>query len=192
MPSTNNPPVEQVAALAAKHLATLEQHKDFDRLRHATTMYVDCWATYTGYPVIRKWDLDADKDNLFKEAMRVLALKAAVWDLTGGDEDAAELLVSLPVDEMVHAVLAQTNLMFQMVGDTGVRFVHMTDTEEFGWEPGDYTAQCYVAAWGEEPPNRYWIGAEETRRRLGMLEVRHEMAGIQRNGRRHEFDFAVA
>jgi hypothetical protein len=80
----------------------------------------------------------------------VLCLKTAVYELTGGDEHAAELIVAAPVDEMVHAVLAQHTLCVRMTTRLGIRFVHMTDRERFGYRKGEYTYRAYVAAgWGE-------------------------------------------
>jgi hypothetical protein len=67
----------------------------------------------------------------------VLALKAAVFELTEGDEAAAELLVSAPVDEMVHAVLAQFTVMSGMQDDLKLTFPHATELERF-----DYTRSC--------------------------------------------------
>ncbi|MGH3936546.1 MAG: hypothetical protein ACRDS1_16470 [Pseudonocardiaceae bacterium] len=49
--------------------------------------------------MIRPHDLpacrrDTDAEPLFHDALKVLCLKAAMYELTGGDEQAAELLVS--------------------------------------------------------------------------------------------------
>ena len=62
--------------------------------------------------------LASDAGPLLIEALRVLALKAAVFELTDGDEQAAELLVPGPVDEMVHAVLAQFTVMTRIQTDS--------------------------------------------------------------------------
>jgi hypothetical protein len=119
----------------------------------------------------------------------VLTLKSAVFELTGGHEEAAELVVSAPVDEMVHAVLAQYTLCQIMTQRLGIRFVHMTDRERFGWHRGDYTHQCYTAAgWGEPDP-RYWIDATETYRRLKILNRRYVSVGIHNAGRKHDITF---
>jgi hypothetical protein len=85
----------------------------------SVTRYADCWATFTGYPIIARFDLEADAPSPFAEAMRVLCLKSAVFELSDGDEDAAELVVSAPVDEMVHAVLAQYTLCQTMTARLG-------------------------------------------------------------------------
>jgi hypothetical protein len=178
-----------VGTRAAEILALIQASPEFERLGDSAKKYADCWATFTGYPTIARWDLDTDTAPLFDDAMKVLALKSAVFELTDGDEQAAELLVSGPVDEMVHAVLAQYTLCQTMTARIGIRFVHMTDQERFGWNPGDYTDRCYQAAgWGQPNP-RYWIDAAETRRRLGILNDRYATAGIGKDGRYHGFDF---
>ncbi|MER6816432.1 hypothetical protein ABT299_44825 [Spirillospora sp. NPDC000708] len=183
------PEPQAVGDRAAVILATLEADREYDRLASSTQLYADCWATHTGYPLIAHWDLDRDAAPLFTEAIRVLALKAAVYELTSGNETLAELMVSAPVDEMVHAIIAQATLCTRIHERTGVDLVHMTDRERFGWDHGDYTEQCYRAAgWGDLAP-RYWIGRDETRRRLALLEARYSSIGIHNGGRRHAWDF---
>ncbi len=105
MDTTTLPASVEIGRRAAEILAAIEADPGFGRLNDSSKKYVDCWATFTGYPVIARWNLEQDKDNLFREAMRALSLKAAVFEQTGGDEEAAELLLSLPVDEMTHASL---------------------------------------------------------------------------------------
>ncbi|KAB2376978.1 hypothetical protein [Actinomadura montaniterrae] len=183
------PAPREVGDRAAEILATLEADREYERLASSTQLYADCWATFTGYPLVARWDLDRDSAPLFDEAMRVLALKAAVYELTNGNESIAELMVSAPVDEMVHAVIAQATLCTRIHDRTGVDLVHMTDRERFGWDHGDYTEQCYRAAGWGDPPARYWIGKDETRRRLALLEARYSSIGIHKGGRHHGFDF---
>lgn len=175
--------------MAADMLGVVAASEEYERLVESTRMYPDCWATFTGYPIIARWDLAKDAEPLFIEAMRVLCLKAAVYELTGGDEAAAELVVSPPVDEMVHATLAQYTLCVQMTRRLGITLVHMTDRERFGYRSGGYTDQCYLAAGWGEPDRRYWIDADETNRRLAILNARYEGAGIYDAGRRHDLDF---
>ncbi|WP_261574428.1 hypothetical protein [Frankia gtarii] len=61
---------------AAVILDAIEAHPEFDRLRASTLKYPTCWATFTGYPLIAEWDLDADGPHLFVEALRTMAMKA--------------------------------------------------------------------------------------------------------------------
>lgn len=184
------PLAEDVGRRAAQILAGIRKAPEYDRLRKSTALYPDCWATFTGYPIIANWNMEKDAEPLFEEGLRVLALKAAVFELSGGNEQIAELVVSAPVDEMVHAILAQYTLCQNMTAALGIRFVHMTDRERFGWQTGDYTHQCYRAAGWGDPPVRYWIDADETARRLRILNERYASIGIHRSGRQHEIDFA--
>ncbi|MFF0526559.1 hypothetical protein ACFYTC_48405 [Actinomadura nitritigenes] len=189
---TDRPAPSTVGLLAAEMVTTLEADPEFGRLRESTLLYTDCWATYTGLPLVARWDLDQDSAPLFTEALRVLALKAAVYELTDGDEHLAELLVPPPVDEMVHAVIAQATICTRIQQRAKVPLIHSTDRERWGWDHGDYTEQAYRAAGWGTPPARYWIGAAEVTRRLGLLNARYESIGIRRGGRSHELDFGTA
>lgn len=191
MPTTAMPAAEAVGARASRILDLIRGDEEFAALRRSSLRYADCWATYTGYPLVARWDLDTDAPVLFDEGLKVLALKAAVYELTG-DDIAAELLVSLPVDEMVHAIIAQAGLTKRIFDRLGITCVHQTDHEEFGWTWGDYTQRCYEAAGWGTPPDRYWIDAEETQRRRTVLNVRYQTIGIEPDGRRHSIDFADA
>ena len=144
------PSVYATANRGAAILAEIERHPQFERLRKATLMYPDCWATFTGYPIIAEWDLDQDGPRLFLEALRAMSLQAAVYEMTR-DERAAQLDVAAPVDEMIHAVIAQHTLLRQIEDDTSIRFVHMTDRERFAYDLNGYTDAAYRHAWGEPP-----------------------------------------
>lgn len=185
------PEPTDVGRRAAEILDLIERDEAYGRLNSSSKKYVDCWSTFTGYPTVANWSLEDDKGPLFRDAMRALALKAAVFELTGGDEAAAELLLPLPVDEMTHAVLAQHTLVTQLQIRIGVLLPHMTDREEFGYEPGDYTHRCYLAAGWGEPEARYWIGTTEAKRRLKELDGHYQQAGIHGLGRQHDHTFAT-
>lgn len=181
-----------VGPRAAQILEAVRGHWLYERLTGSSMKYSTCWATFTGYPLVSRWDLDRDAGPLLQEALRVLALKAAVYELTRGDEAAAELLVPAPVDEMVHAVLAQFTVMTTLQSELGVRFPHATELERFDYTRGCITDHLYAAAgWGEQPL-RYWLSAEEVERRLAILQSAYEQAGIARAGRRHDIDFDIA
>ncbi|RKN50449.1 hypothetical protein [Micromonospora endolithica] len=183
------PPVAAVGRRAAEILDQIQQHPAHGRLLSSSMKYSSCWATFTGYPAISRWSLERDAGPLLTEALRVLALKAAVFELTGGDEQAAELLVPAPVDEMIHAVLAQFTLMTRLQADLGVVFPHATELEEFTYTRGCATDDYYAAAgWGEQPL-RYWLDSAEVARRLGLLNSHYQAAGLGRDGRSHDFDF---
>ena len=186
------PAPAEVGRRAAQILSSIEATDEFTRLERSSQAYTDCWATFTGFPLIANWNLTTDTPPLFEEALRVLALKTAVYELSAGDEYAAELEISAPVDEMVHAVLAQYTLCQQMTSRLGIQFIHMTDQERFSYQAGRYTDQCYAAAgWGEQN-RRYWIDRDEMGRRLDFLGARYESIGIQAEGRSHRFAFAAS
>ncbi|MFY1587010.1 hypothetical protein ACN267_21180 [Micromonospora sp. WMMD734] len=183
------PEPAEVGRRAAEILDLITRHSSSKRLRSSSMKYSSCWATFTGYPAISRWSLERDAGPLLTEAMRVLALKAAVFELSGGDEEAAELLVPAPVDEMIHAVLAQFTLMSRMQRDLGVTFPHATELEEFTYTRGCLTDAYYAAAgWGPQPL-RYWLDSAEVTRRLNQLNAHYQAAGLGRDGRSHDFDF---
>jgi hypothetical protein len=183
------PAPERVGARATEILDAMREHSAWDRLTSSSMRYSSCWATFTGYPTISRWNLDRDAGPLLVEALRVLALKAAVYELTGGDEEAAELLVPAPVDEMIHAVLAQFTVMTRMQSDLGIVLPHATELEEFTYSRGCVTDDYYAAAgWGDQPV-RYWLDSAEVDRRLAVLERQYGAAGIDRNGRSHDITF---
>ena len=99
MHATSMPAPAEVGRRANQILAGLESDPGYGRFNDSSKKYIDCWATFTGYPTIAHWNLQADKDNLFRQAMRALSLKAAVFKQTNGNEQAAELPLPLPVDE---------------------------------------------------------------------------------------------
>jgi hypothetical protein len=182
---------ETVGRRAADILDAIKAHPLHERLTGSSMRYSTCWATFTGYMTISEWNLDADAGPLLDEALKVLALKAAVFELSGGDEKAAELLVPSPIDEMVHAVLAQFTVMTKLQADLGIQFAHATELEEFTYTRGGITDNYYAAAgWGEQPL-RYWLDSAEVDRRLAILNEQYNRVGIGRGGRSHAIDFDV-
>lgn len=183
------PDAAVVGERAAQIMRAMQAHPGYDRLSSSSLKYSTCWATFTGYPLISQWSLERDAEPLLAEALRVLALKAAVFELTGGDEAAAELLVPAPVDEMVHAVLAQFTVMSGMQRDLEVVFPHATELERFDYTRGCATDEYYLAAgWGEQPL-RYWLDRDEVDRRLAILNAHYLDAGIGPDGRSHAITF---
>jgi hypothetical protein len=180
--------IEQVGGRAAEVLQAMHQHPEWERLTTSSMKYSPCWATYTGMPTVTKFDLDRDGGPLLVEAMRAMALKAAVFDLTG-DEQVAELLLPLPVDDMVHAVLAQHTVVGRIERDLGVTFVHDTALERFDYTRGCVTDDYYAAAgWGEQPL-RYWLDKAEVDRRVAHLNALYGSVGFTPGGRSHTIDF---
>ncbi|MFI5938128.1 hypothetical protein [Actinoplanes sp. NPDC051494] len=181
--------VQQVGDRARQIHEAITNHPQYGRLTTSSMKYSPCWATYTGFPTISKWDLDTDNEPLLHEALRVLAIKAAVFELTGGDEVTAELLVPDPVDEMIHAVLAQFTVMTTLQADLGVQFPHATELEKFTYTLGCPTDQYYAAAGWGVPPQRYWLDSTVVEQRLAVLNQLYESVGIGVDGRSHNIDF---
>jgi hypothetical protein len=181
-----------VGARADEILTAVRRDDDYGRLERAAGLFAGSWVSFTGFPLVAGLDLTADTAPLVAEAIKVLALKAAVFELTDGDEAAAELVVPAPVDEMVHAVLAQHTLVVQLQHRIGVAFVHMSDRKRFWWEPGDYTERCYRAAGWGDPPARYWIAAEAAAERTAHLDNLYRCIGIGGAGRHHTMTYPAA
>ena len=178
-----------VGRRAAEILERMQAHPLWERFTASSMKYSPCWATYTGMPAISKFDLNRDGQPLLVEAMRALALKAAVYDLTDGDEQASELLLPLPVDDMVHAVLAQHTVMSHIERDLHVLFPHDTALEDFAYFGGCDTDLYYSAAgWGEQP-SRYWLDTAEVDQRIAHLNNLYGSVGITAGGRSHNIDF---
>ncbi|MFC7273801.1 hypothetical protein ACFQS1_07415 [Paractinoplanes rhizophilus] len=178
-----------VGRRGAEILKQMQAHPLWERFTTSSMRYSPCWATYTGMPAISKFDLDRDGQPLLVEAMRALALKAAVYELTGGDEKISELLLPLPVDDMVHAVLAQHTVMSHIERDLGVLFPHDTALEDFAYHRGCDTDTFYAAAgWGGQPL-RYWLDTVEVDRRIAHLNGLYGSVGIAAGGRGHDIDF---
>lgn len=186
------PAPEQVAERARDIVRIIEADPEFARLRTACAKYDEDWQSFTGYALVDGFDVETDTVPLFPEALRAMAIKSAVYEMTDGDEQAAEIPVSVPVDEMIHALAAQFTVLSRVQERTGIRFVHATDREQIGgWDHGDYTHQVYRAAWG--PLNeRFWIGKEETLKRKAVVVAKYESLGIFEGGRRFAPGFASA
>ncbi|MFF3243251.1 hypothetical protein ACFYWY_05810 [Streptomyces sp. NPDC002870] len=186
------PAPERVAERAREIVRIIEADPEFARLRTACAKYDEDWQSFTGYALVDGFDVEADTVPLFPEALRAMAIKSAVYEMTDGDEQAAEIPVSVPVDEMIHALVAQFTVLSRVQERTGIRFVHATDREQIGgWDHGDYTHQVYRAAWG--PLNeRFWIGKAETVKRKAVVVAKYEPLGIFEGGRRFAPGFATA
>lgn len=185
------PAPEKVAARARQVLSAIEADPEFERLRTGCAKYDKDWQSFTGYALVDGFDVEKDTVPLFPEALRAMAIKSAVYEMTDGDECAAEVPVSIPVDEMIHALAAQFTVLSRVQERTGIKFVHATDREEIGgWDHGDYTHQVYRAAWG--PVNeRFWFGKAETAKRRSAVIAKYEPLGIKDGGRSFAPGFAT-
>ncbi|MCM1976397.1 hypothetical protein [Streptomyces sp. G1] len=186
--STSMPTPADVAERAQEVLAAIVADEEFSAFEAATLEYSSDWQCFTGFPVIEQWNLDADKGPLFTEGLRALALKAAVFDLTG-DERLAEVAVA--VDEMTHAMIAQPQLFARIAARAGFQLIHQTDQEHTDYTGDDFTHRAYRLAWGE-PPARYWLVKDEVDRRVEILTARYASIGMDRAGREHDISFAAA
>lgn len=181
------PEPEQVATAAVKLLRDLGNDLEFGDLKRAT-VESGC-SSLSRFLVVDRWKMADDKAPLFTEAWRSMALRAAVFEITG-HEDLAQLPVAVPVDEMVHAVLLQSQLLGRIAERAELRVIHQTDREGDGYRVGDYTHQAYSLAWGE-PPQRYWVPADEVERRTKVLARRGMHTGVQRLLSEHPISFAA-
>ncbi|WP_405644992.1 hypothetical protein [Streptomyces uncialis] len=189
------PTPEKVAVRAREIRDAIETDREFARLWETCAKYSADWTDFHGYPIIENYDALADAPAMFRETIRTMALKSAVYDLTNGDERAAELPVPVPVDVMSHALMAQFTLLCRIQSRGRFQFVHMTDLEEGDgggtWDHGDYTHQVYREAFG--PINeRFWIGAAETERRRRVLDQVYAGIGVTERGKKVAIPLGVA
>ncbi len=184
------PDPQAAGGVAAEILGRVLSSEEYPRLTHDVRLQRHRWATFTGLPLIAQLNLDRDAEPLLREALRTLALRAAVYRITGSDDTAATLAVPAPIDDMVRAVLAEHTLCTQLSRRLGIRFVRMlTAWDHFGWQPLDYTHRCYLHA-GWELDERYWITADETARRVTILNRRYAEIGLSRGGQ-HKLRFEL-
>ncbi|MFE4533779.1 hypothetical protein ACFRKB_01750 [Streptomyces scopuliridis] len=186
----NRPAPARVAERAREIMTALSRDPEFSAFSAAALKYDEAWTCFTGFPVISNWDLDADKRPLLTEGLRALALKAAVYELGGQDEAMTEIPIAVPVDEMMHAMIAQPQLLARIAARIGIAVIHQTDKEHHDYTTGDYTHTAYVHAWGT-PPGRYWVDHTEAARRLDILDGKYAAAGFLRSGKAHTIDFAT-
>ncbi|ORT61932.1 hypothetical protein [Streptomyces sp. CB03238] len=186
--SVTMPDPIQVGEVAARIHTAFEADPEFDAFKTAVLTYNKDWPCYSGFAVISEWDITRDGEPLFIEGLRALVLKSAVYELVQ-DEKAAEIALPNPVDDVTHAMLAQPQMLKRITDRQCIDVIHQTDQERLTYETGGYTHRCYVAAYGAEPPVRYWIDRGEVDRRLALLDVEHQRIGIRDNGLSHSFRF---
>ncbi|MCD9140610.1 hypothetical protein [Streptomyces albireticuli] len=83
------PAPERVAERAREILSTMEADQEFERLWRTCAQYSSDWDDFYGYPIIPDYDAVGDAPQLFKETIRTMAIKSAVYDLMDGDETTA-------------------------------------------------------------------------------------------------------
>ncbi|MFG3266866.1 hypothetical protein [Streptomyces bobili] len=82
MSHTELPAASTVADAAKLILDGIKGDREFDAFKAASLEYSEDWQCFTGFPVVQRWNLEADAPALFEEGLRALALKAAVYELT--------------------------------------------------------------------------------------------------------------
>ncbi len=178
-----------VAASAKTIFDRVRDSAHYRSLTEAIRILPRRWTTLTGLVLVAQLDLATDAEPLIGEVWRLLALRAAVHQLTGSDATAATLVAPAPVDDAARVVLAEHTLCLELAQELEIRLVQRTsEWTPLGWTPGNYTDRCYRAAWGESP-DRYWIAAGEERRRLQVLNKLWFEVGIDRDGCRHRIRF---
>jgi hypothetical protein len=145
--------------------------------------YSSDWTEEYGGTLIHQYNAHADSKPLLSDAVKVMALKSAVYFMTA-DELAAEIPIPVPIDVTCHALMAQFTALSRIQERSGYLFVHSTvneHTNDTPWRFGDYTHQAYRAAFG--PVNeRYWIDADEVERRRRILDDKYASIGITERG----------
>lgn len=195
MTTTMTRPAPELAAERAREihaawLADPEMPAVLDGCAKYNADWTDCY----GALLIDSYSVARDGASLIKAAAKVMALKSAVYEMSGGDELAAELPVPMPVDVAAHALCAQITALSRVQQRTGHLFVHSTVREhEVGtpWQAGDYTHQAYRAAFGPVD-DRYWLDGAETERRRVILDDKYASVGITDRGMTSAVSFGPA
>ena len=95
-----------------------------------------------------RWAADPqmpDVAGCAEDAVRVLAVRAAVHEETG-DERLAALAAPAVVELTARLLVSQFPELHEVAARTGHGVLHGADGAH--WEPGDYLHQAYVAAFG--------------------------------------------
>jgi hypothetical protein len=178
------PAPEMVAARAREIYHAWMTDPEMPAVVEGCAQYSSDWDDFYGGPLISTYSVERDARPLLGEALKVMALKSALYEMTDGDELAAELPVPVPVDVTCHALLAQFTALSRVQQRTGHPFIHSTLHEhviDTPWRLGDYTHQAYRAGFGRVN-ERYWIDGEETERRRKILDEKYARIGITDRG----------
>ncbi|WP_369380434.1 hypothetical protein [Streptomyces sp. cg36] len=188
------PAPEQAAERARAILAAWQNDPEMATVMEGCAGYSNEWDDFYGGPLVIDYSVTRDAKPLLDNALKVMALKSAVYEMTDGDELAAEIPVPVPVDVTCHALCAQITALSRVQQRTGHLFVHSTVNEHVNntpWKLGDYTHQAYRAAFGPVD-DRYWIDADEAERRRQVLDTAYASIGVTDRGQTVSIDFAAA
>lgn len=183
----------ETAELASQILAAWMADPEMPLVLTGSVKYSSDWDDFYGHVLIDNYNTERDAEPLVTEALRVMALKSAVYALTG-DEVAAELPVPVPIDATCHALCAQFLVVSRIQTRTGYSFIHSTVNEHAvgtAWTTGDYTQETYELAFGSTP-ERYWFDGDEAERRRQVLDAKYHSIGITERGMASAIDYAVA
>lgn len=191
--ATALPEPEAVAARARHILDDWRADTETSTVLDGCAKYNSDWDDFYGGPLISTYSVERDAQHLIADALKVMALKSAVYELTG-DELLAELPVPVPVDVTCHALCAQFTALSRIQRRTGHLFVHSTVNEHVNdrpWDTGDYMHRAYELAFGPVD-ERYWIPAAEAERRRQVLDGKYAAIGITDRGMTSAIDYAAA
>jgi hypothetical protein len=191
--TTALPAPADVAERARQIHAAWQADAEMKTVLDGCAKYNADWDDFYGGPLISTYSVARDAGHLLVDALRVMALKSAVYELTG-DELLAELSVPVPVDVTCHALCAQFTALSRIQQRTGHPFVHSTVNEHVNdtpWNTGDYTHRAYEAAFGPVS-ERYWIPAAEAERRRQVLDGKYAAIGITDRGMTSAIHYAAA
>jgi hypothetical protein len=190
--TTALPAPAEVAQRAQEINAAWQADAEMKTVLDGCAKYTSDWDGFYGGPLISAYSVTRDAGHLLLDALRVMALKTAVYELTG-DELLAELPVPAPVDVTCHALCAQFTALSRVQQRTRHLFVHFTVNEHVNdtpWDSGDYTHQTYEAAFGSVD-ERYWIPAAESERRCQVLDGKYAAIGITDRGMTSAIGYAA-
>ncbi|WP_431776488.1 hypothetical protein [Streptomyces cucumeris] len=191
--ATALPAPADVAARAREIHSAWQADAEMQTVLDGCAKYNSEWDDFYGGPLISTYSVARDAQHLIGDALRVMALKTAVYEMTG-NELLAELPVPVPVDVTCHALCAQFTVLSRVQQRTGHLFVHSTVNEHANataWDTGDFTHQAYEAAFGPVD-ERYWIPAAEAERRRQVLDGKYAAIGITDRGMTSAIDYAAA
>jgi hypothetical protein len=106
--------------------------------------------------ILAAWTADPEMPDVAgcaEDAVRVLAVRAAVHETTGDERLSADLAAPAVVELTARLLEGQFPELLRVLARTGHVVVHGTEGARF--EPGGYVYQTYVAAFGPAV-SRHW------------------------------------
>lgn len=147
--------VHHLADEAHQCLALWKADESWRALQKHALLHLSRWPGLLGAAAVEQLDLSHDGAPLLEEGARALAIKTAAYVLAA-DDLPGMLPVAVPVEEAVHALTCQVDLLRGITDRAGVRVVQRTHTAPLAYHRGCLTYDTYCQAWGQ-PPTRYWL-----------------------------------